>query len=143
MASLAERLWGRLSTSHPGLLPEVVLQTRRATVTDVAFPVAVEASPFLRGVSSRGVVVGTSGSQGSNKAGVSRDWGLYSVWRMCRQVHKDQGGLLISSSQCCSVSQGLPPSHMVLDLTIVEGRDEPFDEEYVIPRGGIRVRQMV
>ena len=32
---------------------------------------------------------------------------------------------------------------MVLDLPIIEGRDEPFDEEDVVPRGGIWVGQVV
>ena len=97
-------------------------------VTDMAFPVTVKASPFLRGVSSRGVVVGASGSQGHIMGG---------------QVHKDEGGLLISSCQCCCVGQWLPPSHVILDLTVVEGRNKSFDEEYVIPRGGIRLRQVI
>ena len=62
---------------------------------------------------------------------------------MSREVHQDEGGFLIGSCQGCGVGQGLPSSHMVLDLPIIEGRDEPLDEEDVVPRGGIWVGQMI
>ena len=84
--------------SPPGLLPEVVLKAQRAAVADVAFSVAVEAPTFFRRACSTGVGVGTSGSQGSNEAGIPGDRGLFSACRVLGQVHQNEGGLLVSGS---------------------------------------------
>ena len=62
---------------------------------------------------------------------------------MGREVHQDEGRLLIGSGQGCGVGQGLPSPYMILDLPIVEGRNKPLDEENVVPRGGVRVCQMI
>ena len=49
----------------------------------------------------------------------------------------------LAAARASGVSEGLPPAHVVLHLPVIESRDEPFNEEDVIPRGSVGVCQMV
>ena len=59
------------------------------------------------------------------------------------KVHQNERRLFIGSGQSRGVGQRLPSPHVVLDLSIVEGRNKPLDEEDVVPRGSVRVGQMI
>ena len=97
---------------------------------------------FLCGDGAVGTWVGASGLQGGDKAGVPLRRSLEPTWSVGSQVHEDEGGLFVGSCKCHGVGGRLPPTHMVLDFVVIQGRDEPLNEEDVIPRRSVRVRQV-
>ena len=112
-------------------------------------PITIEAAALLLLVGclkvarASGNGIGAFGPQGGDETGIAGCRGLHSAWRMGGEVHQNEGRLLIGSGQSRGVGQRLPSPHVVLDLSIVEGRNKPLNEEDVVPRGGVRVGQMV
>ena len=130
---------GRLSVPHSDLLPEAVPEASRAMILDVALSVAVKAPALFHGARAQGR---TSALQGGDKAGVPRRRSLQPSWAVGGQVHEDKRGLLVGSRKCRGVGGRLSPADVVLDLAVVQGRDEPLDEEDVVPGGSIQVREV-
>ena len=59
------------------------------------------------------------------------------------QVHQDEGCLLVGYVQRLGVSGRLSPADIILDFPIVQSRDEPLDEEDLIPHVRVWVRQVI
>ena len=127
---------------HLCLLSETVPEASRAAVPDVALAVTVVTPAFLHGAGTVGTLVEASGLQGGDKTGVPWRRSLQPTWSMGSQVHEDEGGLFVGSCKGHSVCGWLPPTHMVLDFAVIQGHDEPLNEEDVIPRRSVRVREV-
>ena len=55
------------------------------------------------------------------------------------EVHEDEGCLFIRDVESLGVGRGLPMTDVVLNFTVVQNRYEPFNEEDLVPHGGVGV----
>ena len=78
--------------------------------------------------------VGALGTKGGEEAVVTRHGSLQAAQGMCGDIHQNERGLFVHDAQCLGVSGRLPPVNVVLNLSIVQGGDEPFDEVHLVAR---------
>ena len=121
------------------MLPETVPEARWAAVADVTFPVTVKALSLIGSAGTPGVWAGASGLQGGNEIGVPGCRGLQPARSVGGYVHKDERGFLVSGRKRHGIGGRFPPAYVILDLAVVQSRNEPLDEEDVVPRRGVGI----
>ena len=87
--------------------------------------------------------VSTLGMKGGDKAVITWYRGLQATRGMNGNVHQNEQSLFVGDVQGFGVSGWFSSADMILDLTIVQGGDELFDEVYLIAHTRVRISQVV
>ena len=87
--------------------------------------------------------VGSPSFKSGDEAGVARSRGLKSTRSMRGQVHEDEGRLLIGKVEGLGVGGGFPTMDVVLNLPVVQRRNEFFYQIDFTEVSSLRVGQMV